>query len=185
MFSDKISVDVDNKIESIKEKLLDNKFPQKIHRETYLANMERNEKFEEIWLVSPDLLTEINNGVYANVVRHNLKKGTKYCYFVPRNAANEPRVEIFKKNCSYNKNLEIFYLSKDFFFLVPGVDFSIYEPHKAVVDGKQGYMGLDIQGTDDRYAFLMNEDFINVLVTKLNTYIRNSHEHSEVVLNER
>ena len=153
---------IDLKIKAIQEKIMNG-----ICKEEQLALMEKTCLFEEIWLISPDLLTEINSGIYAGVISKNLKKGTKYKYFVPDTEINRVRVKIFKKNCGYNKNLEVYYLADDFFFLVPRVDFAIYEPMKSNTDGKKGYMGLPILGATESFAILMNNDFVDAVVGKL------------------
>jgi hypothetical protein len=164
---DSISSTFDLNIKEIQDELLQNTIMDGIYYEEHLAIMERREKFEEIWLISPDLRTEIEDGIYAGVVRDNLRKGTKYRYFVPETPQNKSRVKIFKQSCGNNKNLEILYLTNAFFFLVPDVDFAIYEPLKAFSNGKVGYMGLKIQGSIERYAVQMNEDFVDALVAKL------------------
>ena len=158
---------IDTEIKSIQSRISNGKIMNGICKEEQLALMERTCTFEEIWLISPDLLTEINSGIYAGVVRDNLKKGTKYKYFVPNTEINKVRVEIFKKNCGNNANLQIYYLTDDFFFLVPKVDFAIYEPMKSITDGKKGYMGLPIEGTDECFAVLMNNDFVDAVIGKL------------------
>lgn len=86
---------------------------------------------------------------------------------MPDTEINRVRVKIFKKNCGYSKNLEVYYLADDFFFLVPRVDFAIYEPMKSITDGKKGYMGLPIQGATESFAILMNNDFVDAVVGKL------------------
>ena len=58
-------------------------------------------------------------------------------------------------------------MSDDFFFLVPHVDFAIYEPMKSITDGKKGYIGLPIQGTTESFAALMNNDFVDAVIGKL------------------
>lgn len=157
----------DSSIKNIRDRRANNVIMNGVYREAQLALVERTRTFSEIWLISSDLLTEINSGIYAGIVRSNLKKGTKYRYFVPHTPINEIRVKMFRESCKNNKNLEIYYLTDDFFFLVPDVDFAIYEPLKSVTDGKQGYMGLQIQGMNERYAVLMNNDFVDALASKL------------------
>lgn len=162
-----LEIQIDLEIKGIQEKIAESKIMNGICKEEQLALMERTCSFEEIWLISPDLLTEINSGIYAGVINKNLKKGTKYKYFVPDTEINRVRVKIFKKNCGYSKNLEVYDLADDFFFLVPRVDFAIYEPMKSITDGKKGYIGLPIQGTTESFAVLMNNDFVDAVVGKL------------------
>ena len=102
---------IDLKIKAIQEKIAESKIMNGICKEEQLALMEKTCLFEEIWLISPDLLTEINSGIYAGVISKNLKKGTKYKYFVPDTEINRVRVKIFKKNCGYNKRIHFFSLN--------------------------------------------------------------------------
>ena len=162
-----IETQMDLEIKMIQQKVAENKIMNGICKEEQLALMEKTYPFEEIWIISPDLLTEINSGIYAGVIKENLKKGTKYKYFVPETEINKVRVQIFRNSCGNSKNLEIYYLSDDFFFLVPRVDFAIYEPMKSITDGKKGYIGLPIQGTTESFAVLMNNDFVDAVIGKL------------------
>ncbi len=162
-----LEAQMDLEIKMIQQKIADSKIMNGICKEEQLALMEKTYPFEEIWLISPDLLTEINSGIYAGVIKENLKKGTKYKYFVPDTEINKVRVKIFKNSCRNSKNLEVYYLSDDFFFLVPHVDFAIYEPMKSIIDGKKGYIGLPIQGTTESFAVLMNNDFVDAVIGKL------------------
>lgn len=139
-----------------------------VYPEEEIAQMELSEQFDEIWLVSQDLITEIEEGVYYWAVHQNLKKGTKYTYFVPKTAINDLRINLIKKKCGNNKNLRFFYLDEDFFFLVPKIDFAIYEPFRTVEDGKKGYMGVNIEGLSGRYEVLMNHSFLDAMIAKLN-----------------
>lgn len=171
-----LEIQIDSEIKAIQEKISNGKIMNGICKEEQLALMERTCAFEEIWLISPDLLTEINSGIYAGVIYKNLKNGTKYKYFVPETEINKVRVEIFKDSCGHNKNLEIYYLADDFFFLVPSVDFAIYEPMKSITNGKRGYMGLPIQGAKnkDSFAILMNNDFVDAVIGKLKELVKGS-----------
>lgn len=162
-----IEKEMDLEIKLIQQKIAENRIMNGICKEEQLALMEKTYPFEEIWLISPDLLTEINSGIYAGVIKENLKKGTKYKYFVPETEINKVRVQIFRNSCGNSKNLEIYYLSDDFFFLVPRVDFAIYDPMKSITDGKKGYIGLPIQGTAESFAVLMNNDFVDAVIGKL------------------
>lgn len=151
-------------IEKTREELENTNLPNGIYKEDQLALMERTGRFNEIWLISPDLSTEIEDGIYNGVVKSNLRKGTKYKYFVPKNDVNAHRVNIFWEDCNRNKNLEIYYLTNDFFFLVPDIDFAIYEP---MSKQRIGYMGLAIDCTSDRVAVSMNSEFVDALSSKL------------------
>lgn len=168
-----LELKIDLEIKGIQEKIANGKIMNGVCKEEQLAMMEKTCIFDEIWLISPDLLTEINDGIYAGVIKQNLKKGTRYKYFVPDTEINQVRVKIFEESCSRSKNLEIHFLADDFFFLVPKVDFAIYEPMKSISNGKKGYMGLPIQGEKERFAILMNNDFVDAVVGKLAECLKN------------
>lgn len=162
-----IDEEIQASVKKIRQDLNSNKLMDGIYREEQLAIMERTQHFDEIWLISPDFSTEIEEGVYSNVVKDNLKKGTKYKYFVPRTDINKHRVRIFWEACNRNKHLEIYFLTDDFFFLVPDIDFAIYEPNKVDAKVRSGYMGLGIQGESERFAVKMNTFFVDALSAKL------------------
>lgn len=142
-----------------------------LYPESEIAHMEKNNYYEDIWLISHDLLTEINDGVYAGAVVNNLKKGMNYTYFVPQTLEIETRIKLLKQKCNNSKRLNFYYLDEDFFFLVPNIDFSIYEPKKSSKDGKIGFIGVDIDGLPGRYEAKMSDDFVDVLVAKLTKII--------------
>ena len=54
---------IDIEIKQIQENVANNKIMNGIIKEAQLALMEQTYKFEEIWLISPDLLTEINGNI--------------------------------------------------------------------------------------------------------------------------
>ena len=162
---------LDLDIKAIQTRIANDKIINGIYLESQLALMEKTYSFSEIWLVSPDLHTEIDAGVYAGVVYDNLKKGVKYEYFVPDNDINRVRVDEFINKCNHNKNLHVHFLTDDFFFLVPSVDISIYEPRKCCADGKKGFIGLPIVGAKDNFAVLMNNNFVDVVTRKLSQLI--------------
>lgn len=145
-----------------------------VYPEEEIAQMELTNHFDSIWLISQDLMTEIEEGVYSGVVQQNLKKGIKYTYFVPKTPINDHRINLIKKKCGNNKNLRFFYLDDDFFFLVPQIDFAIYEPFKTSENGKKGYMGINIEGLSGRYEVLMNHSFLDAMIAKLDKIQRMS-----------
>lgn len=143
-----------------------------IYPEQEIAQMELTNHFEEIWLVSHDMLTEIEDGAYSGVVQQNLRRGVKYVYFVPNMPIVNHRIEILRDRCNNSKNLKFFYLDDDFFFLVPQIDFAIYEPRKTIDEGKRGYMGINIEGLSGRFETLMNHSFLDAMVAKLDSIQR-------------
>jgi len=148
-----------------------------IYPEVEIAQMERRNTFDTIWLVSHDMKSEVEDGEYSGVVLDNLKKGTKYCYFVPHPHNNREiitRIKMIMDKCGNNDNLKFYFLNEDFFFLVPEIDFAIYEPFNNAK--RKGYMGIDIQGLEGRYATLMSSEFIDTLLAQLFMITQQSKE---------
>jgi len=114
-----------------------------------VAEMEVREKFDEIWLVTHDLKTEVNNGDYATSVVKNLEKGVRYVYFIPNNEINLVRANQLKFAANNNPNLVFYPLDEKFFFLAPNFDFSIYNPDCGST--RQSFMGLQLPNIDERY----------------------------------
>ena len=171
IIEDKIAEEIND----IQEQSTNKRIIDGIYKGNPLALMDRTTIYDEIWLISPDLLTEISNEIYTNIVSDNLKKGTKYKYFVPNTPTNKARVKIFTNKCNNNNNnLEVYYLDDDFFFIVPHVDFAIYEPMKSVSEGKKGYIGLPLEGTNDSFSALMNNDFVDAVIGKLTEKIKST-----------
>lgn len=158
---------MDLEIKEIQNRISSERIMNGICKDEQLALMEKTCSFEEIWALSPDLRKVSDDGLYLNAIRSNLKKGTKYKYFVTDKAENRVRSKRFRKKCGYSPDLEIYYLPDDFFFLVPKVDVSIFEPMKLPIDGKKGYLGLPIEGTDEHFEFLMDDDFVDAIIGKL------------------
>lgn len=144
--------------------------------EEELADMETQSDYSEIWLVSYDLLEEIDEGIYANVVENNVRRGIKYIYFTPKTQANTARIKMIKKRCNNNPNLSFYYLKPSFFFLVSEIDFAIYNPY-GIDEGakRRGYMGLNIEGLSDRYAVSMNDELVDTIINKLSENINDEY----------
>jgi len=130
-----------------------------------LLEYEENLNIKDIWLVTFDIADDIPGGLYCEAVEKNLKSGVKYKYFIPKRLEAEARGGYLIEYHQNNKNLEIIYLSDDFFFLVPSLDFAIYDPLNKF-GKREGYMGLPIK-SNIIYEGKMKEDFLDLLIGKL------------------
>ena len=147
-------------------------FEESIISDIKLSEFEKNCTCEEIWVVSNDLETEIDGGLYAEIVPHNLKRGIKYKMFVPKNNLTTIRLEHLKRRNENSENIEYYLLTDDFFFLVSKLDFTIYDPYKTSATGRRGYIGLDLPDCEDLYAAKIDDSLIDAIASKLVEYIQ-------------
>lgn len=148
-------------------------FKESIITDRQLSEMERSCDCEEIWVVSNDLATEIDGGMYADIVPSNLERGIKYKMFVPKNNLTSIRLESLKRKHKNSRNINYYLLTDDFFFLVSKLDFTIYDPYKTSATGRQGYIGLDLPDSDELYAAKIGDDLVDAIASKLLEYIQN------------
>lgn len=147
-------------------------FEESIISDRKLSEFEENCLCEEIWVVSNDLETEIDGGLYAKIVPNNLKRGIKYKIFVPKNNLTTIRLEQLKRRNGNSENIEYYLLTDDFFFLVSKLDFTIYDPYKTSATGRRGYIGIDLPDCEDLYAAKIDDPLIDAIASKLLEYIQ-------------
>lgn len=147
-------------------------FEESIISDRRLSEFESACSCEEIWVVSNDLETEVDGGLYAEVVPANLKRGIKYKIFVPKNYLTSIRLEHLKRRNGNSDNIEYYLLTDDFFFLVSKLDFTIYDPYKTSATGRRGYIGLDLPDCEELYAARIDDPLIDAIASKLLEYIR-------------
>jgi len=145
-----------------------------IQRADLVAEYERKGEFSEIWLVSSDLDTEVNDGVYAGTVIHNLNRGIHYTYFVPKSDINSVRILRLKTESKNVENLKFYYLPDNFFFLSPDFDLAIYEPSKGRSDGRLSYMGLQVPESEHLFEVQMNDRLTDTVIQKLKEIMEHS-----------
>lgn len=51
------------------------------------------------------------------------------------------------------------------------LDFTIYDPYKNSKTGRQGYIGLDLPGSDELYEAKISDDLVDAIASKLLEYI--------------
>ncbi|WP_455536018.1 hypothetical protein [Roseburia inulinivorans] len=147
-------------------------FEESIISDIKLSEFEKNCLCEEIWVVSNDLETEVDGGLYAVVVPHNLERGIKYKMFVPKNNLTTIRLEQLKRRNKNSENIEYYLLTDDFFFLVSKLDFTIYDPYKTSATGRRGYIGLDLPDCEELYAAKIDDSLVDAIASKLLEYIQ-------------
>lgn len=147
-------------------------FEDSIISDKELAEFEKACFCEEIWVVSNDLETEVDGGLYAEVVPFNLKRGIKYKMFVPKNYLTSIRLEQLKRRNGNTENIKYYLLTDDFFFLVSKLDFTIYDPYKTSATGRRGYIGLDLPECEELYAVKIDDPLIDAIASKLLEYIQ-------------
>jgi len=147
-------------------------FNEAIISDKKLSEFEISCSCEEIWVVSNDLETEIDGGLYAEVVPSNLKRGIKYKIFVPKNYLTTMRLEQIKRRNTNLGNIEYYLLTDDFFFLVSKLDFTIYDPYKTSATGRRGYIGIDLPDCEELYAVRIDDPLVDAIASKLLEYIQ-------------
>ncbi len=147
-------------------------FEESIISDKRLSEFESTCTCEEIWVVSNDLETEVDGGLYAEVVPSNLRRGIKYKMFVPKNYLTTMRLEQLKRRNENSENIEYYLLTDDFFFLVSKLDFTIYDPYKTSATGRRGYIGLDLPDCEELYAARIDDPLIDAIASKLLEYIQ-------------
>lgn len=147
-------------------------FEESIISDVKLSEFEKKCSCEEIWVVSNDLETEIDGGLYAEVVPYNLQRGIKYKVFVTKNNLTTIRLEQLKRRNGDSENIEYYLLTDDFFFLVSKLDFTIYDPYKTSATGRRGYIGLDLPDCEVLYAAKVEDSLIDAIASKLLEYIQ-------------
>lgn len=147
-------------------------FEESIISDKKLSEFESSCSCEEIWVVSNDLQTEVDGGLYAEIVPNNLERGIKYKIFVPKNNLNSIRLEHLKRRNKKPENIKYYLLTDDFFFLVSKLDFTIYDPYKTSATGRKGYIGLDLPDCDVLYAAKVDDPLVDAIASKLLDYIQ-------------
>jgi len=130
-----------------------------------LKTQESGFESPEVWIVSSNLAEETPGGRFFPVVQENLKRGVKYCYFIQKSLEAQARVKELESHQKYGA-ISFTYLPEDFFFLVPQLDFTIYDPMNRK-GRKCGFMGLPVR--DPGFYGEMDTEFLNKIIGKLET----------------
>lgn len=138
-----------------------------------MVNFEKNikiTKIPEVWVISSDLSYDLPPvGDFCEAVARNIKKNIKYTYFVPEGVKMKAQVEQLEKYHDNSKALSIKLLDKDsFFFLIAGLDVTIYNPHADKGDERIAYLGIPVYGDERQYQIHANNAFVENLVGRLN-----------------
>lgn len=127
---------------------------------------ERRINAKEIWLISEDLSEEVSDGPFADTVKINLEKGTKYVYFAPNLPHIRARFETIKRH-HYKLGINIIYLPESFFFLTKTLDIAIFNPLSPASE-RSGFLGLPLHGNNnEHYHIAIDSGFIDKIVGAL------------------
>ena len=140
---------------------------------TEMVNFEKNikiTKIPEVWVISSDLSYDLPPiGDFCEAVARNIKKNIRYTYFVPESEQMKAQAEQLEKYHNNSKALSIKLLDKDsFFFLIAGLDVTIYNPHAEKGVERIAYLGIPIYGDERQYQIHANNAFVENLVGRLN-----------------
>ncbi len=138
-----------------------------------MVNYEKNikiTKIPEVWVISSDLSYDLPPvGDFCEVVARNIKKNIRYTYFIPESEQMKAQAEQLEKYHNNSKALSIKLLDKDsFFFLIAGLDVTIYNPHAEKGVERIAYLGIPIYGDERQYQIHANNAFVENLVGRLN-----------------
>ncbi len=134
-----------------------------------MAEFESTIECDDIWLVTCDLAEDIPGELFFDTVRSNLRKGTRYKYFIPRSLHAAARIKQILENQQPHGDVEAVPLSDDFFFLATRLDFAIYDPFNQH-GSRCGYMGLP-SDSNERYHCRMQAEFVDMLIGKLTSIL--------------
>jgi hypothetical protein len=143
-----------------------------IMQDSKLAEYEKICRCDEIWVLSNDLKTEVDGGLYAAIVPANLARGIKYKFFVAKTSGTDIRIEQLKKRNGYPDLAKYYRVGEDFFFLVAKFDVCIFDPYKTAASGRKGYIGLDISADHHELDVVeISDGLVDAIESKLLEYI--------------
>ena len=133
LFNDIFLSGFKHELQSFTNRLIDRvecKNVEGIVSEQTLSKMEAKTEAKEIWIATNYLETESQGygAGYVEIVQNNLDNGIVYRFFYPSSDENNMKAERMKRLHNYHKNLICYEVSDEFYFLVTGVDFTIYNP---------------------------------------------------------
>lgn len=132
-----------------------------------LAAYERVCDAPEVWLLTSDLLDDVQGGMFQEVVAQNLKRGIRQVYFVPNSPEVRARVETVLTYHKRHPNMRFVYVSGDLFLLSPKLDIVIYNPLAVPPAARRGFMGLPAPRSVRHYHAEIDGEFIDRLVGRL------------------
>ncbi len=145
-----------------------------------MVEVEEKTEAPEIWVVSPDILEDLptekeeHGGHFCEVVKKNLSKGTKYKYFMPDTEGMKTKARELKAFHKDSDKLSVELLREGwFFFMVAGLDVTIYDPLTKISTRPTMYLGIPNQDGDrGQYQVRTNRDFTAIVVSKLENALK-------------
>lgn len=131
----------------------------------------------EVWILAFDLHTEKREDV-QELVRNNLKRGIKYKYFISDNyKVKLDAKELIRKFDEFigdPKDYEFYFIQKDYFFFINGLDIVIYDPKdldyynndsiSVERPGRRAYVSLKSSIDEKWYEVPLSDDLIDEII---------------------
>lgn len=125
--------------------------------ERQLAKQEDDVEMKELWIITADLGFDADDSVFEEATENNIKRGTKYTYFIPQNKVTKSRIEQLKMLHGNSSNLQFVFLDDDFFFFAPNLDcvLHFYSSNRP----NDGFIGLTLNYK--RYYIKMSSELFH------------------------
>lgn len=95
-----------------------------------LMALEKDKSTQEMWIISPNLQNDIDGGPFQPIVKANIKKGSRYEYFLPKTDLIEGRIsQVQELFIGYEENLNIHRLTEEQFGTLPLTHVGIFNPN--------------------------------------------------------
>lgn len=144
-----------------------------------LEEYERNVNCPDIWILTADLLTEVERDIFKRLVVPNIKRGIRYVYFVPDTPVIRGRIAQMRSQYSglgKTDEVQLTFLPDTFFFLVANLEIAIYNP---LADGNQqfaprtAFMGLPTTtiAEEGHYYVPIARELVDKLVGQLDPLV--------------
>ena len=113
---------------------------------------------KDVWIVSAGLNDEFKHEI-IEVIMHNLKRGVRYVYVIPKDSVVIERVRRIKHACGDSEGVVWFHMPRNFFDLVPRHDISIYDPLGKTSEQIVAYMNLPVRSAPNNLFVILDGDY--------------------------
>lgn len=144
-----------------------------------LLDYEQSVKCPDIWILTADLLTEVERDIFKSVVLPNIGRGVRYIYFVPNTELIHGRIAQMRAlypRLGTTDDIQFKFLPDTFFFLVANLEIAIYNPlanKNKEFAPRSAYMGLPTAtiAEEGHYYASIAGDLVDTLVGHLDRLI--------------
>jgi hypothetical protein len=120
---------------------------------------------KEVWIVSSYLGVELDENLFAPIIRANIKKGVTYYYVIPDDHLARSKVESIARMTNGKGTRAIQINESDFFRLVSTHDTCIFDPFENHKDSCVGYMNIPNAVNDLDYFIKLSPDYSKRLIS--------------------